>query len=347
MVRLVPYQESMRAEWDSFALRHGTVYHTTGFRRILLESFGYRCAYQAALDRQQRLCGIVPLVVGRSLTLARTGVSLPFANQLDFCAATAGTAADMLAELPALKQSLGLDCLEIRLKDQTADRQRWGVCRENHTFVLELRETESATLAQASSDCRNHVRKTYKNAWFESSLAPERLAEFYEVYVRRMKELGSPAPSFTFFQAFFRHLPEQSELLTVLDPADQRVVGGMLLLKSPGDATLYYPFGASLIEYNRRHLNNFMYWEAVRLGIRLGFARLDLGRSPTGSGTYRFKQQWGAKPVQLTYLRLDAADGDWTGDTRRRLGPLIELWRQLPRCVTDPVGQRVIGHLFP
>ena len=39
MFRLTPYQEIMQQEWDRLALRQGTVFHTTGFRRILLESF--------------------------------------------------------------------------------------------------------------------------------------------------------------------------------------------------------------------------------------------------------------------------------------------------------------------
>jgi hypothetical protein len=49
-------------------------------------------------------------------------------------------------------------------------------------------------------------------------------------------------------------------------------------------------------------LNNFMYWEAVRFGIRSGMKYLDLGRSPTGSSHYKSKEKWGAKPQQLTYL---------------------------------------------
>lgn len=85
-------------------------------------------------------------------------------------------------------------------------------------------------------------------------------------------------------------------LLTIHDPSAGQVVGGMLLITSPGNATLYYPYGANLVEYNNKYLNNYMYWEAVRFGIHDGLKSLDLGRSQTGSGTYKYKEQWGAKP---------------------------------------------------
>ena len=43
----------------------------------------------------------------------------------------------------------------------------------------------------------------------------------------------------------------------------------MLLLLSPGDGTLYYPYGSASVEYNRYYINNFMYWEAVRPALMM------------------------------------------------------------------------------
>ncbi len=351
MIRFAPYSESMREEWDRLAYCRGTVFHTTGFRRILLDSFGYQCGYQAIFDSTGRLCGLFPLIIGRNLGLKRVGVSLPFVNQVDVCAETENLIQDALAELPQLRRKLAVSRLQIRLKNQDVERTQWNVNLANHTFVLPLLQDEEQTLAQASASCRNHVRKTYRNNWFAVSFDPTRLAEFYQVYVRRMKQLGSPAPAQEYFNRFFEYLPNQSALLTVLDRRSGRVVGGMLLLASPGDETLYYPYGANLVEYNQQYLNNYMYWEAVKYGLRRGLKKLDLGRSQTGSGTYRYKCQWGATPVQLKYLE----SGNVTGSVgeinikseREKWGRAIELWKQIPRLVTDPVGERIIKYLLP
>ena len=347
MYRFAAYHESMQNEWDEFALHHGTIFHSIGFRSILLESFGYRCAYQAILDSYDRICGVFPLVIGHSLGWKRVGVSLPFVNQLDICTENKESGHFVMQELPLLSQKLGLDRMELRLKEQDADRTVWSSRFENHTFVLSLFEEEGETLAQASAGCRNHVRKTYRNGWFESSFDPEQLPVFYEVYVRRMKQLGSPAPDIGFFRRFFIHLPEHASLLTIRDKSNHQVVGGMLLLKSPGDSTIYYPYGAGRIEYNNRYLNSFMYWEAVRFGIRCGMKKFDMGRSQTDSGTYRFKSQWGAEPIQLKYLRHGAQESDNTPSERERLQPLSALWKRIPRFLTDRIGEKVIKFLLP
>ncbi|MDF2722221.1 MAG: hypothetical protein K0Q59_1896, partial [Paenibacillus sp.] len=36
MLRSKAYSESMKEEWDRFAGSHGTIFHTTSFRQVLL-----------------------------------------------------------------------------------------------------------------------------------------------------------------------------------------------------------------------------------------------------------------------------------------------------------------------
>lgn len=347
MLRLVAYSEAMREEWDRFALSRGTVFHTIGFRQILLDSFGYRCAYHAVIDDHDRICGLLPMVVGRNLKWNQVGVSLPFVNHLDICADSEAAYRTMLNAIPGIKNVLDLQTVELRLKAQNVDLPGWQAHFQNCTFELPLLGDETATLAQASASCRNHVRKTYKNAWFAVSFDPGRLPEFYKVYVKRMKQLGSPAPDLEFFTNFFRCMPAETTLLTVLERDTGRVIGGMLLIADPGNSTLYYPYGANLVEYNHQYLNNFMYWEAVRLGIRQGMKSLDLGRSPVGSGTYHFKMQWGAKPAPLQYLFYGNKEGTNGPPDREKLKVFIELWKVMPAFVTDRIGQTLIKYLMP
>ena len=115
----------------------------------------------------------------------------------------------------------------------------------------------------------------------------------------------------------------------------------------PGNATLYYPYGAGLVEYNGRYLNSFMYWEAVRFGIDRGLQYLDLGRSQTGSGTYRYKEQWGAKPAQLKYLVYDGGRGAGGPPDRKALSRFTGLWRLAPDYITDRVGPVLIKYILP
>ncbi|MNR06250.1 hypothetical protein D3C85_1223150 [compost metagenome] len=259
-----------------------------------------------------------------------------------------------------LKERYGLNYVELRLKDGTSSCvdiqlsqlvEQLDACQgkrnlTNHTFVLPLTE-EDEVLSLSTRSNRNHVRKVYKNNWFKVSFDQANLVPFYRVYVRRMKQLGSPAQDIRFFQRFFENLPHHTVLLTVLDAESGEVAGGMLLLISPGDSTLYYPYGANLVEYNNKYLNNFMYWEAVKFGIKNGLKKLDLGRSQTGSGTYTYKEQWGAKAEQLHYYVMGTADQKEGPPDRDKLRLFVDLWKVMPNALTEPVGKRLIKYLMP
>ena len=68
--------------------------------------------------------------------------------------------------------------------------------------------------------------------------------------------------------------------------------------------SLEVPWASSINDYREKCPNNLLYWEAIRFAIRNGAAKFDFGRSTPGEGTYRFKKQWGAKPVQLNWQYL-------------------------------------------
>ena len=348
MLQCLPYTNDMQARWDHFAALHGGVFYTTAFRRILMEAFGYQCPYHAMVDEDGQLRALLPLAVGYNLGFKKVGVALPFINHLDICATDAEAQQAGLCALFALKEKYRLAYIELRLKEQPVLAETpCRLFRQHYTFELPLSGSEEAVLALSTGNNRNHIRKVYKNDWFSVSFDVGNLPAFYRVYKRRMHELGSPSMSFHFFELFFQYLPNTAHLLTVLDKKTEQVVGGMLLLASQDDSTLYYPYGANLVEYNHQYLNNFMYWEAVCFGRRQGLRRLDLGRSQAGSGTYRYKAQWGATPKPLTYLTYDGGARTSSPPDKEKLHVLIELWKMTPRVVTDWIGPRMIRYLMP
>ncbi len=345
--RCIRLSEAISEEWDLLAWSKGTVFHTRAFRRILVDTFGYQCHYHAIYDQNDKICALIPLVGGRNLGLKMAGISLPFVNYVDICATSEEAFQYALTSLGKLKNSCKLDYLELRLKDQEAGTGSWKQKLSNVTFTLPLFDSEAEVLALSTASNRNHIRKVYKNERFTSSFDPSYLDDFYQVYVRRMKQLGSPAPAIEFFRSFFDYLPNHTFLLTVHSRESQSVVGGMLLLLSPANKTVYYPYGANLIQYNHQYLNNFMYWEAVKFGIRQGMKHLDLGRSPIGSGTFTYKSQWGAKAEPLKYLAYDDGSGGSSQPDKNDLQIFVELWKKMPAWITDRAGKYLIKYVMP
>jgi hypothetical protein len=91
-----------------------------------------------------------------------------------------------------------------------------------------------------------------------------------------------------------------------------------------------------------------LYWELLRLAVASGNTMFDFGRCTVGSGTYQFKRQWGAQPMQLYWHRWQK-DNETTlapaQDSRSKLGPAVRLWRRLPLPIANWLGPRISPRL--
>jgi hypothetical protein len=72
-------------------------------------------------------------------------------------------------------------------------------------------------------------------------------------------------------------------------------------------------------------------------------------RSTRHAGTYRFKAQWGAQPMQLYWYSWEpggARQPVHATEVRSRLETVLNLWSKLPLPVANLLGPR-ISHRLP
>jgi len=94
--------------------------------------------------------------------------------------------------------------------------------------------------------------------------------------------------------------------------------------------------------------NMRLYWELLSHAIGRGCRSFDFGRSTVDSGTYRFKQQWGAEPVPLHWYRWERQQSghDVSGERKGRAMQLATaIWQRLPLSVANTVGPLISGAL--
>jgi hypothetical protein len=91
----------------------------------------------------------------------------------------------------------------------------------------------------------------------------------------------------------------------------------------------------------------FLYWAVLKYACEQGFSRFSFGRSTPGEGTYQFKRQWGAQPLQLYWEYWLAGESPLpklnNGNPKYSLP--IKVWKSLPVAVTRKLGPRVIQNL--
>jgi hypothetical protein len=104
------------------------------------------------------------------------------------------------------------------------------------------------------------------------------------------------------------------------------------------------PWASSVRDYNSLCPNHLLYWRLVENAIREGCETFDFGRSTPHEGTYKFKEQWGARPVPLHWEYELVSGGEMPnanpGNPKFQLA--IESWKRLPVAIANYIGPRIV-----
>ena len=327
------------AAWDAYVSAHpdASGYHAWAWRRVFEDAFGHETAYRAA-RRGGRIAGVLPIVLFRSTLCGRFAVSLPFVNYGGVLADDAEAADALIASARRLLERRGARHLELRHRV----RRFADLPAKDHkvTLLLDLPRTEDECWQALDRKVRNQVRKAEKSGLTATTGGATLLPEFYAVFARNMRDLGTPVYSPKFFDAIFAHLG--SRVRVVLVHAGREVIAGGIT--QTHRHVLEMPWASSLKERRELCPNNLLYWTVIRDAIRTGHTVLDFGRSTPDEGPYLFKLQWGARPEQLwwEYCLHGITTLPDQSTKNPRMQSAIRLWKRLPLPVASFIGPRVV-----
>ncbi len=295
--------------------------------------------YAIEAHRGDRTVGVVFLAYVHSWLFGRYLVSLPYLNSGGILAADSATEASLASRAVALADELGVQYLELR-HEWPQDFPAFGHRREDKVHMrLELPTTGAALWEQIPAKVRNQVRKGQKHGFQVQWGGVELVDEFYSVFSRNMRDLGTPTYSRALFAEALKWFPDGAELCVLRD--GRRPVAGALLLHGHGVAEV--PSASSLREYNSSCANMLLYWHLLERSAERRQELFDFGRSSEGSSTYRFKKQWGATPAPACwqyYVRSGSA-GQLRPDNPK-YKKMVAIWQHLPLALTRLLGPRIV-----
>jgi FemAB-related protein (PEP-CTERM system-associated) len=266
-------------------------------------------------------------------------VSLPFVNYGGVVADDEAAGRRLIEGALELSEQLDVRYLEVRHEHATPHPSLIQRSGQKVHMRLDLPGSTEQLWNRVSSKVRNQVRKAQKCdltvAWGRDEL----LQEFYEVFSRNMRDLGTPVYGSRLFRSVLRHFPDRSEFCIVRTGAVP--VAAALVLHGWGVSEV--PSASSLRLYNHTCANMLLYWHVLERAVQRGQAVLDFGRSNPDSNTYRFKKQWGATPVPAEWqyhLRRGGTE-DMRPDNPR-YARFIRLWQRLPVWLTRRIGPRIV-----
>src|SRR4030095_1619194 len=134
--------------------------------------------------------GVLPLVQFRSRLFGRFLVSVPFLNYGGVLASDAAACGALVAHAREIAHRFGATHVELR----HTSRQLAGFpCREHKIKLTRpLPATSEALWSEVDRKVRNQVRKAQKDGLIAKIGGAELLNDFYSVFSRNMRDLGTP-----------------------------------------------------------------------------------------------------------------------------------------------------------
>lgn len=335
-IKLLETERDLWADYISEA-PDSVSYHQIGWKEIIEKSFGHKTYYLMAVGGK-KIKGVLPLAHLRSRLFGNFLVSLPFLNYAGIIADNENIAGRLLKYGIGLAEQLGVEFMELRHLGHKLPL----VSTKTHkvTMVLDLDRDTASQWKAFNAKLRNQIRKAEKSGLRIRIGGSEEVREFYNVFCRNMRDLGTPVYGVTFFENVLDRLSESARIFRVTTE-DMTIAAGICVWFKD---TLEMPWASSLKTYRRFCPNNLLYWEAIKFAIENGFRRFDFGRSTPGEGTYKFKEQWGAKPTQL-YWQYWSRNGSAVADLspkNPRFSLAIRTWQKLPVSLTKILGPKIV-----
>ena len=329
-----------RPAWDDLVSRAGTraLHCGSGWLAAVCDGFGHE-PHVLVATQGDRMVGILPLAFVKSLLFGRFLVSVPYVNSGGVIAEDPDVAAALIDRAVELADELDVRYLELRHDVKHEHPALTHELTSKAQMRMPLPSSKEDAWKQVRSVVRTQVRKSEKQGLTVQWGKEDLLSDFYTVFSRNMRDLGTPVFSRRLFRSIFTHLPEDAELCVL--HLDKRPIAGALAVHVNGVTEV--PSASVLRAYRSTAANSLMYWRAIERAIERGQSVFDFGRSTIDGSTYAFKKKWGAQPepaVWQYYLRKgDVADmRPESGKYNRR----VKIWQRLPVPLTRLIGPPII-----
>lgn len=331
------------ALWDRYVLESSTAtgYHLTAWRQVVEQACGHQTVYLMARDSHGDVRGVLPLVALASRLFGRFLVSMPFLNYGGLDAADREVRECLLEAAAQEANALGASHVEIRQAQPLPIGWR---CKQHKVSMRLALPGDFQTLFKSfPSKLRSQIRRPQKEGMTVKFGGADLLEEFFRVFSRNMRDLGTPVYGKAFFRTILETFPKETAVCSVF--LKGRVVAAGLVYSFRD--MMEIPWASSDRRYDRLAPNMLLYNAVLEYACQQGCKVFDFGRSTVNSGTYRFKEQWGAKPVPLYWyywLKDDRPLPELNPDNPRyRLA--ISLWRNLPLPIANALGPHIVKYL--
>ena len=351
-----------RDRWDKYVEKHpnASPYHLFAWGLAVENTYKHKCCYLIA-ERDGKVVGVSPLISMSNLFSAGSLCSLPFCDLGSNLYDDDDVKQALMNGIVHIAKEKGVKKIDLRESSNTllndgamsnAEKSEDDKnAKRKVRMLLPLPDSTETLSASFKSKLRSQIKKAEKNGvTYREGRSEQDMVDFYAVFTENMRQLGSPTHARAWFENIVKYYGDNM-LISVVSMEDQ-VVGAAIILFVGNTVTV--PWASTLPAYNKYSPNMLLYWNLLKYAAGNGYSQFDFGRSTIGEGTYKFKKQWGAKPMPLAWKNLDGNGDNINLDNSietasvksSRVRPIVEkIWRKLPLGITVFIGPILRKHI--
>jgi FemAB-related protein (PEP-CTERM system-associated) len=336
-IEVRPYTDADASRWRDFVetCPSATVFHRPAWSEAVEQVYGHRPAHLVAW-LGERIVGVLPLFLVKSIFVGRVLVSIPYATYGGVAADGEAAMDALLAAARTLLKESGARYLELRHRD--ANHLDLPTIDRYDTFRKLLPEKAADVLPSLPRKTRAAARKGLEELGEDCvSFGPEYLDAIYDLYAVTLRRLGSPNYDRKLFHALAKGYGDKCVCLAVKDSG--RPVAGVISFVYRDEIVPY--FSGSVEAGMGKSANNVMYLRLMEYAIDHGLRWFDFNRTRRDNhGPHAFKRYHGFEPTPLHYQMLLSS-----GTAMPNLSPsnakfalMGKVWKKLPLWLTRPAG---------
>lgn len=339
MVEICELKKEDEKAWDEYVFNNpsSTFYHQIEWKNVVEKTYGHKPYYLIAKENE-KICAVLPLFFMKSIFFGKKLISLPFSPYGGAIGDNSIFEKMLIDRAIKITENTGAEYMELR---NNVPKNLKLVSNSLYvTLILKLNNSPEVVWDGLNNKVRNAIRNSLK---LPLEISNGCIDDFYKLYSKNMRELGTPTHSKEFFNTVISEFKDKAEIITV-QYKDESISSAILFYFKD---TVISGWAASDRKYRSFNSNNLLYWSAIKSACEEGYQFFDFGRSLHGSGTYRFKKPWGAEEHQLHYLYYlngikKIPDISQANHERQRFA---RVWKILPLSLTNTIGAKLRGNI--
>lgn len=336
--------------WRELVLRdeRASAFHTPEWLRALQRTYGFTPVAYTTDGARGELRSAVPFCAVASWLTGRRLVSLPFSDHCEPLVDGAAGLGEILGHVAAEARRSGWRYVQIRPRSGAATGAP-GFQHEEGSYhhALDLRPDLDALFDGIKKNNQKDIRRAERSALRHVVGRDGAFVRaYFALHVMTRSTQGVPPQPFAWFQNLAQCMGDRLDIHLLLQ--DDTPIAGLVTILFRDQ--LMWKYSASDRVRDPTGLGKSLMWQSIRRAKEQGAATVDWGRCDAANlGLAEFKERWGARRSELSYLRYPEVTADRLPADRPRshllAGAARSIIPRLPPSVLAMAGRFAYRHV--